>query len=966
MSRCFLLLVAAVFAATTEGAQFDLVKNGAACALIELSGLKDAKTVKCATADIALFNRHLKEVTGVELPIASQGESWTGNRIRVELKPIAALDTRYEWNIAFPSQNLMRVEATATSLFTALRQLIEEGCDARFLGTERCMFQYEPRRSVSVEIRGRRNAAKNFTLLRDIYGTKGHRRELGLTDDGLFKYTHGIPVYAFPGDMYNAKGWPKEILPELKGRRIEYPPDLYNRWQPCYSNPETARIATENIRAWLRKNPGAMSITLGVNDNGGYCQCSGCRAMDGGSEKSVFSNDPENHSASYYTFVNRIAEALSPEFPDLRIGLLAYTGTIMPPKFPVHPNVVPMMTFDTLSAGMDPEVCAAHEQVIRRWGKKVRETGIWDYSWGGGYFIPRVDFEGHARRIKLLYECGGRAYFGENSMPDALDGPKTYLISRLLENVDASADVILKEWFVRFAGAAAEKPLREIYRRCAEYWRSEPMKRSALWSARRYIYNYPYANQFFALMPHFTERLADLANEVCGRAVSDGEKRRAEILLRHIERLDCIASFKGIAYMSPASGELESAADAAKMLDDFASRSAGLFEAWKRVRNYFVEAPDFDRKKVYSRAPYEAVPLLAEQFGKAAGFRDDPAVAAALKRIAALECLPPDVRRLLKNIFSGRSENCFSNPGFAKDRAAMRIKTTLPYETVDDMSFDGGRALKIMPGRPDGDPDPRDAVLRQVSAFTFTENLAPGLYMVSMKVRAEGTAEAKGDLAVWRQTDGGDRDWEGWRPAQLKNGEAHTFVQVRQVKDVEDGLNLKLRVSGFGKDDALYVGDVKILKIAEGGAGGRTRAPSLDGVTARKGAVRETLFGEKAVVCGSDAYAFAHVMVNVPRILPQETLSFTLRTAMPEGAKTGRLGAIIFKPKKGGGWEQQKTLVWNHRPSDKGWKNVDFGISGKDLGKKRGKYLLIFFKMKDTDAVAFSQIGWKVEPNNPR
>ena len=88
--------------------------------------------------------------------------------------------------------------------------------------------------------------------------------------------------------------------------------------------------------------------------------------------------------------------------------------------------------------------------------------------------------------------------------------------------------------------------------------------------------------------------------------------------------------------------------------------------------------------------------------------------------------------------------------------------------------------------------------------------------------------------------------------------------------------------------------------------------------------------------------------------------------AMPEGAKTGRLGAIIFKPKKGGGWEQLKTLVWNHRPSDKGWKNVDFGISGKDLGKKRGKYLLIFFKMKDSDAVAFSQIGWKVEPNNPR
>ena len=849
----------------------------------------------------------------------------------------------------------MRVEATATSLFTALRQLLEEGCDARFLGTERCMFQFEPRRDVSVEVRARRNAPHNFSLLRDVYGTKGNRRELGLTDDGLFKYTHGIPVYAFPGDIYNRDGWPEAIMPVLNGKRLECPSDLYNRWQPCYSNPETARIAAENIRGWLRKHPDARSITLGMNDNGGYCECDACRAMDADAEKSIFSNDPRSVSASYYTFANRVAEALAGEFPNLRIGLLAYTGTIMPPKFPVHPSIVPMMTLDTLSSGMDPMVRARQDGVIARWGRKVRETGIWDYSWGGSYFIPRVDFAGHAARLKHLYANGGRAYFGENSMPDALDGPKTYLIARLLENIDADPDIILGEWYARFAGRAAERPLRELYRLCTEYWRSDEMKKSALWSARTWIYNYPYANQFFALTPGFTEGLLKLAQEVRGLASTPGEKARAEVLLRHFERLDCMAAFKGVAYMNSMSCELGSAEDAAKMLNDFADRADSLFAAWERVRRYFLESPDFDNQKVYgSRGAYDTIALLAESFGKASGYRDTPSVVAALRRIAALKDMPADVRRLLRTVFSRKAENSFSNPGFAKPLDTMRIKTTLPHEIV--VSPQGGNILRVWPGRPNGDPNPGDAVLRQVSAFTMTEDLKPGVYLAAVRVRAEARA-ATGDLAVWRQTDGADKEWESVRPAALRKGEWHTFVQVRKVNDTEDGLNLKLRVSGFVKDDTLDIGDVRILRLADAGPSERTKTLSSRGITAREGTVRGTVRGEDAIVCKSDSYAFAHAVVDVPRILPNERLVFTLRATLPEGAKTGQLGAILYRQKKGG-WEPGPQLLWNRRLSAKGWDGVEFSVSGAQLGKKSGKYLLILFKMKNTDAVAVSSVSW--------
>ncbi len=940
----------------SDVSKFVIVKGGRPCAAFELGAIPDEKAKAAAEKDVALFNKHLNAVTGSELGWVNGGSAPCQNKILIELKAIDELSKRYDWKIEFPSNGVMHVEATTTSLFTALRQILEEGCDARFLGTERSMFQFEPRKDVSVVARSRKNAARNYSLLRDIYGAKGNRRELGLKDDGLFKYTHGIPVYAFPGDYYNAKGWPKEIMPVLNGKKLECPSNLYNRWQPCYSNPETARIATENIRKYLIKHPNAKSITLGMNDNGGYCECEACGAMDAGAEKSIFSNDPNNISASYYTFANRVAEALAKEFPQLRIGLLAYTGTIMPPKFALHPSIVPMMTFDTHSAGMDETVRVKQDNVIRRWGEKIRECGIWDYSWGGGYYIPRVDFEGHAKRIKFLYENGGRAYFGENSLPDALDGPKTYLISRLLENVDADAEEILSEWYQRFAGKAAENPLREIYKLCENYWRSEAMRHSALWPARHYIYNYPYSNQFYALTAGFTACLVELAREVTAKAVTTGEKARAEVLLRHFERLDCMASFKGIAYMSPASGELVGAKDAAKMLNDFADRAESLFAAWERVRSYFLENPDFDRKGVYAPSSYELLPLLSEQFGKASGFSQEKEVVAALRRIEALDCLPSDARILLRKVFSEKAENEFSNPGFESAIDEKRIKTTLPYEIVG--GNDGQKFLRLFPGKVKGVADPSDAVLSHVSAFTMVENLKPGIYMAAVTVRS-GAVGGSGDLALWRQTDGNDKDWEAMHPAQLKKDQSHTFVQVRRVKDTEDGLNLKLRLTGFRGDEALDITNVQIIRIADAGKSGRGKTVSARAITAREGTVRELVGGEDAIVCRSDVYAFAHTIVEVPRILPEEKLEFTLRAMRPQGAKTGLIGAILYK-QKNGGWEGGPQILWNRALSAKKWEDIKFLVTGKQLGKKNGKYLLILFKMKESQAVAVSGVSWRI------
>lgn len=971
-----LVAVWAASAATAEGGDFAIVKNGAAVARFELGAMPNAKSKAAAEKDVDLFNKYLKMVTGAELGRADcpqSAERRAGdnapnqNMIRIDLKPIDRLDTRYEWRICFPTPDVMRVEATTTSLFTALRQILEEGCDSRFLGAENCMFQFEPRRDVAVGVRERRNAAANYSFLRSIYRVAGHGRELGLDGDKHFEYSHGIPIYAFPAWKYGAGKWPEVIMPVIKGKKLLRPPNIdnpYAQWQPCYSNPKTAEIAVENIREILHREikdnkPRRLSLTLGVNDINGFCECEHCKSMNAGAPCPVSTNTRSNASPSYYTFVNRVAEALEGEFPDLVIGILAYDDTIMPPDFKLHRNVVPVVTFDSGSAGMDPATKKTQDAVFGKWGETASTIGVWDYCWGWlgswGFLVPRVNFAVQADRIKSLYAIGGRAYFGENEVADSMDGPKLYLTSRLLEDVNADPEAVLAEWFTRFAGAAAEKPLRELYRLCEEYYRSPEMKRSPVWPARNYVYWAPDRQHLFAVKPGFTEGLVALAHEVRRSAATDADRARADVLLRHMERLDCTVAFSGVAYAQPENGGLADAATAANMLGEFTGRSDELFAQWARVGRYFFEKPDFDDKTVYVRregASRNIKSFLAEQLGRAAAFLGDAAVREALGRFAALESLPDETRSLAKGMLSDGLWNGFG--GFRK----VRVTTNVVSDVVTDAA--GREVLRIWPARIRSEANPGDYVLRNVSNMKITQDVPPGGYLTLVTVR--GTADsAKCNMVVWPQTGGANGGWENYAPTTLKAGKKHVFASVRTVTDVQDGLNVNLNMTGFKKDAVLDILDIRMLRIAPAGPSRRTGERDAAHIQPQRGSVRETVRGEEAVVCRSaDAHMVAKIPVKVPRILPDEKLVFTIRAALPEGAKTGRMTAGIFEAIPGE--PGRGTLVAHRGLSAKGWEDIVCSVSGASLKKKKGNFTLIVYKDKGTDAIAVSCVSWKVTP----
>lgn len=747
----------------------------------------------CSEA-VGRFNFFLHKITGTKLPTEGNTQK---NTIRIRILPTRKLEQVYAWKISFPKPDEMLVEAGKYGLSNALTALLEKSADCRFLGVENCMFQYEEKSSLFLPRQSFR-PPEGFSFFRGAWLIPNHQRELGLTGNPYFHYSHGIPVFAFPKEKYQKTGWPEEAMPILNGKKLKRPAQPFYRWQPCYSNPETARIAAENILEKLAEKA-ELSITLGVNDNFGFCECARCRKMDAGSPPSIFSNDKSNHSASYYTFVNRVAEAVCKKYPALRIVVLAYFDTITPPPFPLHPNILPMLTLDTVQGAIDPEVKKNHLSIIDQWSRKVREIGVWEYCWGRKFLIPRVNFAHQAEMLKYLYQRGCRAHFAENSqIADALDGPKMYLMSCLLKDPSRKTGEILNEWFSRFAGPEAEPFLREIYRRCEAYWQSEELKKSPAFRTCRYVYAFPTGLHLFSLKPGFTKGLLELAGQVGKHARTPQEKRRADLLIRHFEQVDSETAMRGWAYTAPESGEFASAADAAAYFDMIQKEFPRILACHKRAGQYFRNADVLKKYSDYvSMKLFEpdAAKMLTDGFLHSFGFMDDPAVAAAADKIAAMPDMPESIRKLVltmrtgKNVFAGQSPADWNVP-------------TRNRRTEDQVELCGGK------------PTVR---LFSVSAdepvkFIVLQKAEPGLWAVSLKVKT-GSETGKADLCLWPARGGASGNWEELRQLPLPPGRWQSFSRTCRVAGKNDSVAIILRFTGFAGNEPVWIGDLRLVKI---------------------------------------------------------------------------------------------------------------------------------------------------------
>ena len=213
---------------------------------------------------------------------------------------------------------------------------------------------------------------------------------------------------------------------------------------PCLSSEEIYQTVLKNVRAILEEDPTVNIVSISQNDDEGYCTCEKCAAVDA---------EECSPSGLMLRFVNRIAEELEKDYPNLIIDTLAYNYTQAPPikTVPRHNVCVRLCSIRCCfmhpftecndAPGPNGDIWTRTEQFLKDlegWGKICDNIYIWDYTTNFAYYIaPFSNFGSLRQNMRLYYESGVRGMFeqGNSQSPSGEFGElRAYLIAKLMWN----------------------------------------------------------------------------------------------------------------------------------------------------------------------------------------------------------------------------------------------------------------------------------------------------------------------------------------------------------------------------------------------------------------------------------------------------------------------------------------------------------------------------------------------------
>lgn len=237
------------------------------------------------------------------------------------------------------------------------------------------------------------------------------------------------------------------------------------RNQLCLTNPDVLTISIDSARKALKENPSAKIISISQNDWQYNCQCEKCLDMD---------KKEGSAAGTLLRFVNAIAEALEPEFPDVVFDTLAYQYTRPAPTItrPRHNVCVRLCSIEACFSHPF-ETCDDDSRKItrpdgtqssfindlREWGHVSDRNYIWDYTTCfGHYAAPHPNWRVLAPNIKSFVKNNVRGVFEQanRSLGGGVDlnELRAYIISKLLWDADADVELHMQEFTDYYYGAA--------------------------------------------------------------------------------------------------------------------------------------------------------------------------------------------------------------------------------------------------------------------------------------------------------------------------------------------------------------------------------------------------------------------------------------------------------------------------------------------------------------------------------
>lgn len=266
----------------------------------------------------------------------------------------------------------------------------------------------------------------------------------------VISYGHNLNALFSPtvfGDPVNRpESYRPEFYPIRNGVTVIPTPAQKTGWQPRFSASGIAEAAAARIIEAFEADPKRRSYSLGVNDGGGF--------SDDETDTSLFgSTGIYSHSEVYYRFVRDVAEIVGARFPEHTLGLLAYNCVVDPPSFALPDNVVAFVTRDRYRWAT-PEGARTDREMLTRWRSVCRNVGIYDYSYGHPYVIPRIHNRATAQAYRWAIEQGCTDFFAESN-PIWGNGSKEWVQAQLLWDPTLEPDRLVAEWAHRAAGDRA-------------------------------------------------------------------------------------------------------------------------------------------------------------------------------------------------------------------------------------------------------------------------------------------------------------------------------------------------------------------------------------------------------------------------------------------------------------------------------------------------------------------------------
>lgn len=229
-----------------------------------------------------------------------------------------------------------------------------------------------------------------------------------------------------------------EYFPLIKGQRVKKQPGAQN-WQPCFSNPDVIKVASEWVFRQIENNPGLKVITLAPNDGDGYCECENCKNLG-------------TKADAYFYFVNEVAKIVHKKYPEVIFCIWAYYQTSLPTKINFYDRdrfLLIMYQNYTLTP---------FDKLVDWWSDKVNRIEIKEiWEWSNWRLGPNQD--PHYRKGKILKIP---IYAKKNAIAISLqaradwvnNGLDRYIAAKLMWDISLSIEDIIKDFVLKMFPSA--------------------------------------------------------------------------------------------------------------------------------------------------------------------------------------------------------------------------------------------------------------------------------------------------------------------------------------------------------------------------------------------------------------------------------------------------------------------------------------------------------------------------------